>query len=56
MDDDGNQFDGAYDILVLHRESEPFNEGSETSILFDILLLVNLKVVDGFKTHVSHSS
>ena len=48
MDDDGNQFDGAYEITVLQKESEPLYEGSKTILLSAILLLVNLKVVNGW--------
>ena len=47
MDDDDNQYVGGYDIPLLERESQPLYEGSKTSILFDVLLLFNLKVVNG---------
>ena len=47
MDDDNNQFDGAYDIHVLQRDSEPVYESSEISILFSIQFSVNTKVVNG---------
>ena len=47
MDDGDNQFDGAYRIPVLQRESEPLYEGSNISLLFALLLLLNLKVVNG---------
>ena len=47
MDGHGNQYVGGYDIHVLERESQPLYEGSEASLLSDILNLVNLKVVNG---------
>ena len=47
MDDDGNQYEGGYDIHVLERGSQPLYEGLETSLLSAILLVVNLKVVNG---------
>ena len=47
MDDDGNQYVRGYDIPVLEGTSQPLYEGSETSLLSAVLLLVNLKVVNG---------
>lgn len=48
MDDDGNQYDDrSFDLHVLEREIKPLYEGSKTSLLFVVLLLVNLKVVNG---------
>ena len=46
MDDDGN-IDGVFDILVLEKASQPLYEGSETSLLYAMLLLMNLKVMKG---------
>jgi hypothetical protein len=48
MDDDGNQCDGFFDIHVLEKEIQPLYEGSKTILLSSILLLVNLKVMNGF--------
>jgi hypothetical protein len=48
MDDDDDQLDGVFDIPVLEKESQPLYEGSKTSLLSAILLLVNLKVMNGF--------
>ena len=45
--DDGSQFDDAYDIPVLHRESEPIYEGLNISLLSALFMLLNLKVVNG---------
>jgi hypothetical protein len=47
MDDDEDQLDGVFDRLVLDKASQPIYEGSKTSLLCAILLLVNLKVVNG---------
>jgi hypothetical protein len=46
--DDDNQLDGVFYILVLEKESQPIYEGSKRSLLSSILLLVNLKVMNGF--------
>jgi hypothetical protein len=48
MDDDGNKLDGVFDIHVLEKEIQPIYEGSKTILLSAILLLVNLKVMNGF--------
>jgi hypothetical protein len=48
MDDDDDQLDGVFDILVLEKASQPLYEGSKTSLLFAILLFVNLKVMNVF--------
>jgi hypothetical protein len=47
MDDDDDQLDGVFDILVLEKASQPLYEVSETNLLSIILLLVNLKVMNG---------
>ena len=47
MDDDEN-IDGVFDIHVLEEERQPLFEGSKTNILYAMLLLVNLKVLNGF--------
>ena len=41
MDYDEN-IDGVFDIHVLEKASQPLYEGSETSLLYTMLLLVNL--------------
>ena len=48
MDYDDDQLDGFFDITVLEKETQPLYEGSKTSLLSTILLLVNLKVMNGF--------
>ena len=48
MDDDDDQLDGVFDIPVLENTRQPLYEGSETSVLVSILLLVNLKIMNGF--------
>jgi hypothetical protein len=47
MDDDDDQLDGVFDIPVLEKATQPLYEGSKTSLLSAILLLVNLKVMNG---------
>ena len=47
MDDDPNKFDDTHDIPLLERERQSLSEGSKKTLLSTILLLVNLKVVDG---------
>ena len=54
MDDDDDQLDGVFDIHVLKKASQPLYEDSKTSLLSTILLLVNLKVMNGLsKTSVT---
>jgi hypothetical protein len=48
MDDDDYQLDDVFSIPVLEKASQPLYEGSKTSLLSYILLLVNLKVMNGF--------
>ena len=59
--DDGNDneniddFDDVHDIPLLDKGNEPLYEGSKTSLLSDILLLVNLNVMNGFSnTCITH--
>ena len=54
MDDDngdGNEniddFDDAHDIPLLDKENEPLYEGSKTNPLSVVLLIMNLKVMNG---------
>jgi hypothetical protein len=47
MDDDDDLLDGVFDIPVLENARQPLYEGSKTSLLAAILLLVNLKVMNG---------
>lgn len=47
MDDDDNEYDEcALDLPVLERETTRLYEGSKTSLLYALLLLVKLKVVN----------
>ena len=46
MDDDDN-IDGVFCIRVLEKEIQPLYEGFETSLLYAMLLLMNLKVMKG---------
>jgi len=48
MDDDDYQLDGVFYILVLEKESTLLYGCSRRSLLSSILLLVNLKVMNGF--------
>ena len=52
-DDDGDDheniddFDDVHDIPLLDKAYEPLYEGSKTNILFVVLLIMNLKVING---------
>ena len=52
-DDDDNDneniddFDDVHDIPLLDKAYEPIYEGSKTNILSSILLIMNLKVMNG---------
>ena len=52
-DDDGNdnenidEFDDVNDIPLLEKEYKPLYEGSKTNLLSDVLLIMNLKVMNG---------
>ena len=48
MDDDHDEFNDVHDISLLEREIQSLYEGSKITLLSDILLLVNLKVFNGF--------
>jgi hypothetical protein len=54
IDDDENPLDGVFDIHVLAKAIQPLHQGSKISLLSTILLLVNLKVMNGLsKTSVT---
>jgi hypothetical protein len=42
-----DNFDDIHDISLLEKTQQPLNEGSRTNILSTIMLLVNLKVLNG---------
>ena len=46
-DDDDNENDDVHNIPLLDKAYEPLYEGSETNILSTILLIMNLKVMNG---------
>ena len=48
-DDNGNDddFDDVHDIPLLNKAYEPLYEGSKTNLLSTILLIMNLKVMNG---------
>ena len=50
-DDDDNEniheFDDVHDIPLLHKAYKPLYEGFKTNLLFAILLITNLKVMNG---------
>ena len=53
MDDDDvdnendDEFDDVHDIPLLDKSYEPLYEGSKTNLLSTILLIMNLKVMNG---------
>ena len=53
MDDDDDDreniddFDDVHDLPLLKKAYEPLYEGSNTNFLFPILLIMNLKVMNG---------
>jgi hypothetical protein len=47
MDDDDDFLDGVFDIYVLENTRKPLYEHLKTSLLTAILLLVNLKAMNG---------
>ena len=50
-DDDGDHenddFDYVHDLFLLEKAYEPLYKGSNTNILYAILLIMNLKVMNG---------
>ena len=57
-DDDDNEniddFDDVHDIPLLEKAYEPLYEVSKTNLLSDILLIMNLKVMNGLSKHINH--
>jgi hypothetical protein len=53
---DEDNFDDIHDVPLLEKAQQPLYEGSRKNILSAIMLLVNLKVLNGFQTLVSHRS
>ena len=55
-DDDDNEnddeFDDVHDIPLLNKAYEPLYEGSKTNIISTILLIMNLKVMNGLSNIV----
>ena len=47
MDDD-DDFDGVHDLPLLDKAYKPLYEGSNTNLLSAILLIMKLKVMNGF--------
>ena len=50
-DDDGHEiddFDDVHDIPLLEKAHEPLYEGSNITLLFVVMLIMNLKVTNGF--------
>jgi hypothetical protein len=45
---DEDNFDDIHDVPLLEKAQQPLYEGSRTNILSAIMLLVNLKVLNGF--------
>ncbi|XP_057868321.2 uncharacterized protein LOC131075496 [Cryptomeria japonica] len=53
--DDQDDFDVVHDLLVLEKAYEPLYKGSQTTLLFVVLLMVNLKVMNGLSNiAISH--
>ena len=46
-DDDDDDVDAELDVPILEKAHEPLYEGSKTTLLHVVLLLVNLKVMNG---------
>ena len=47
MDDDDDDFDDVHDIPLLDKAYEPLYEGSKNNLLSTVLLIMNLKVMNG---------
>ena len=45
--DDRDDFDDVHDLPILEKAYEPLYEGSQTTLLFVVFLLLNLKVMNG---------
>ena len=46
-DDDDDDVDAELDVPILEKAQEPLYEGSKTTLLAAVLLLVNFKVMNG---------
>ena len=46
-DHENDEFDGVHDLPLLEKAYKPFYESSTTNILYAILLIMNLKVMNG---------
>ena len=46
-DHENDYFDDVHDLPLLEKAYEPLYEGSNTNIISDILLIMNLKVMNG---------
>jgi len=47
MDDDDDQVDGVFDRPLVEMETQSLYEGSKTSLLYAILLMMNLNIMNG---------
>ena len=47
VDNENDDFDDVHDIPLLGKAYEPLYEGSKTNLLFVVLLIMNLKVMNG---------
>ena len=52
-DDENDDFDGVHDLPLLEKAYEPLYEGSNINILSVILLIMNLKVINGLSNVTS---
>ena len=53
---DEDKLHDIHDVPLLKNSQEPLYEGSTQNLLSTILLLVNLKVLDGFSNNCFHRS
>ena len=49
-----DDFDDVHDLPLLEKACEPLYEGSNTNLLSAILLIMNLKVMNGLSKHINH--
>jgi hypothetical protein len=49
--DEDNNFDDIHDITLLKKAQQPIYEGSRTNVLLALMLLVNLKVLNGLSNN-----
>ena len=59
-----HDFDDVYNLAILEKADKPLYEGSNTNLLFAILLIMNLKVMNGLSNisiikwsfkHINHT-